>query len=148
MKFSSPPGTRVLHVMRGRAPSVRLSNRPGNSHERRATCPLSRFHKGHSAGAEPCLRATTLPRRNFSSDHVLSRCPDAQVIYHFQHQEARKKKDIVSVFCRGGLRLLFGKVSSPAGADPCSLGPAILRIQPGWPQKRLDISYCSSRITN
>src|SRR5208283_4294023 len=102
MKFSSPPGTRLPYVVRARGPSMRMSNRARESKKRRATCPLSRFSKGQSAGAEPCLRTTTLPRRNFSPDSVLSRCPEPQLIYHFQHQEARKKKGIVSVLCRGG----------------------------------------------
>jgi hypothetical protein len=173
MKFSSPPGTRLPHVVRGRAPSVRLSNRPGNSHERRATCPLSRFSKGQFAGdgALPAHNRAP-PRRNFSPDSILSRRPETHLIYHFQHQEARKKRDIMSVLCRGGGTCPdligtppCGEVNAPAGADPCSLGSAIppsgdrrrykatvcasrRRIQPGWSQKRLDISYCHSRITN
>jgi len=92
MTFSSPLGTRVPHLMRGRAPSGRMSNRPRNSPERRASCPLSRFSKRHSTGAGPYVRTKTQPpRRNLSSERILSKSPQMHPIYHFQPWKARKK---------------------------------------------------------
>ena len=54
--------------------------------------PTFTFLQGALRRPERCARTKTRPpRRSFSSERILSNCPETPLIYHFQYRDARKK---------------------------------------------------------